>query len=68
LHYLLAYASPEVIKHVAKASVNITVDTSVLYLVTLDYEIYTISKIIAVISCIADSENPTNSKPFDKID
>jgi hypothetical protein len=68
LHYLLAYASPEVVKHVAKTSANITIDTSVLYPVTLDYEIYTISKAIAVISCITDSENPTNSKPFDKMD
>jgi hypothetical protein len=68
LYYLLAYTSPEVIKHIAKASANITVDTSVLCLVTLDYEIYTISKVIVIISRIADSENPTNNKLFDKMD
>jgi hypothetical protein len=68
LHYLLAYASPEVVKHIAKASVDITVDILVLCLATLDYEICAVSKAIVVISCIADSENPTNSKPFDKVD
>jgi hypothetical protein len=65
---LLAYASPEVVKHVAKTSADITVDTSVLCLVTLDYEVYTISKIIVVISRITNSENPTNNKLFDKMD
>jgi hypothetical protein len=68
LYYLLAYTSPEVVKHIAKASVDITVDILVLYPVTLDYEIYAVSKAIIVISCITDSENPTNSKPFDKVD
>jgi hypothetical protein len=68
LYYLLAYASLEVVKHIAKTSANITVDTSVLCLATLDCEIYAVSKITVVISCIADSENPTNSKPFDKVD
>jgi hypothetical protein len=68
LYYLLAHASPEVVKHVAKASADITVDISVLCLVTLDYEIYAISKATVVISCIANSENLTNSKPFDKVD
>jgi hypothetical protein len=65
---LLAYTSPKVIKHIAKTSIDITVDTSVLYPVTLDYEIYTISKTTAVISRIIDSENPTNNKLFDKVD
>jgi hypothetical protein len=65
---LLAYASPEVVKHIAKTSADITIDTLVLCLVTLDYKIYTISKIIIVISCIIDSENPINNKPFDKVD
>jgi hypothetical protein len=65
---LLAYASPEIIKHIAKTSADITVDTSVLCLVTLDYEIYIISKTIIVISRIADSENLTNNKLFDKMD
>jgi hypothetical protein len=68
LYYLLAYASPEVVKHIAKASTDITINILVLYLVTLDYEIYTISKIIIVISYITDSKNPTNNKPFDKMD
>jgi hypothetical protein len=68
LHYLLAHASPEIVKYIAKTSADITVDTSVLCLITLDYEVYTVSKATAVISRIADSENPTNSKPFDKID
>jgi hypothetical protein len=68
LHYLLAHASPEVVKHIAKASADITVDTLVLCLATLDYEVYTVSKAIAVISCITDSKNLTNNKPFDKID
>jgi hypothetical protein len=68
LYYLLAYASLEVIKHIAKTSVDIIVDILVLCLITLDYEIYTISKAIVVISCIADSENLTNNKPFDKVD
>jgi hypothetical protein len=68
LYYLLAYTSPEVIKHIAKASADITIDISVLYLVTLDYEIYTISKATIVISCITDFENPTNNKLFDKMD
>jgi hypothetical protein len=68
LHYLLAYTSLEVVKHVAKASADITIDTLVLYLATLDYEIYTVSKITIVISCIADSKNPINNKLFDKID
>jgi hypothetical protein len=68
LYYLLAYTSPEVIKHIAKTSVDITVNTLVLCLITLDYEIYIVSKIIIVISCIANSENLTNSKLFDKID
>jgi hypothetical protein len=35
LYYLLAYASPEVVKHIAKASADITVDILVLCLVTL---------------------------------
>jgi hypothetical protein len=65
---MLAYASPEIVKHIAKASVDITVDISVLCPVTLDCEIYTISKVTVVISYITNSENPTNSKPFDKID
>jgi hypothetical protein len=65
---LLAHTSPEVIKHIAKTSADITVDISVLYPVTLDYEIYTISKATIVISRIADSKNLTNSKPFDKMD
>jgi hypothetical protein len=68
LYYLLAYTSPEIIKHIAKTSINITIDTLVLCLVTLDYEIYIISKVIIVISCITDSENLINNKPFDKID
>jgi hypothetical protein len=68
LHYLLAHASPEVVKHIAKASANITVDTSVPCPVTLDCEVYIISKATVVISRIADSENPTNSKLFDKMD
>jgi hypothetical protein len=68
LHYLLAYASPEVVKHIAKTSADITIDISILYLVTLDYEIYAISKATVVISRIANSENPTNSKPFDEVD
>jgi hypothetical protein len=68
LYYLLAYASLEVIKYIAKASVDITIDTLVLCLVTLDYEIYTISKAIVIISRIADSENPTNNKLFNKVD
>jgi hypothetical protein len=68
LYYLLAHTSPEVIKHVAKTSADITIDISVLCLVTLDYEIYIISKTITVISCITNSENLTNNKPFDKID
>jgi hypothetical protein len=68
LYYLLAYASPEVVKYIAKTSADITVNTLILCLVTLDYEIYTISKTIVVISCIANSKNPTNSKPFDKMD
>jgi hypothetical protein len=65
---LLAYASLEVVKHVAKTSADITIDTLVLCLVTLDYEIYIISKATVVISRIADSKNPTNSKLFDKMD
>jgi hypothetical protein len=68
LHYLLAHASPEIVKHVAKASVDITINTLVLYLVILDYEIYTISKTIVIISRITNSENPTNNKPFDEVD
>jgi hypothetical protein len=68
LYYLLAYISPEVLKHIAKTSADITVDTLVLYLATLDYKVYTISKVTIVISCIADSKNPTNNKPFDKMD
>jgi hypothetical protein len=68
LYYLLAYASPEIIKHITKASADITVDILVLCLVTLDYEVYTISKAIIVISRITDSKNPTNNKPFDKVD
>jgi hypothetical protein len=68
LYYLLAHASPEVVKHIAKASADITVDTLVLCPATLDYEVYAVSKAIAVISCIADSKNPTNSKPFDEMD
>jgi hypothetical protein len=68
LYYLLAYASPEIIKHIAKASADITVDTLVLYPVTLDYKIYAVSKVIVVISCIADSKNPTNNKLFNKMD
>jgi hypothetical protein len=68
LHYLLAYTSPEIIKYIAKTSVDITVNTSILCLVTLDYEIYIISKTTIVISCITNSENLTNNKPFDKID
>jgi hypothetical protein len=68
LYYLLAHASLEVVKHIAKASADITVDISVLCLVTLDYKICVVSKVIVVIFCIADSENPTNNKPFDKID
>jgi hypothetical protein len=68
LHYLLAYASLEIIKHIAKTSADITVDTLVLCPATLDYKIYTISKTTIVISRIINSENPTNSKPFDKID
>jgi hypothetical protein len=65
---LLAYTSPEVVKHIAKTSADITVDTSILCLVTLDYEIYIISKVIVVIFRIIDSENPTNNKLFDKVD
>jgi hypothetical protein len=65
---LLAHASPEVVKHIAKTSADITIDTSVLYLVTLDCKIYTISKVIIVISRITNSENPTNNKLFDKMD
>jgi hypothetical protein len=68
LYYLLAHASLEVIKHIAKTSVDITIDILILYLLTLDYEIYTISKATIIISCITNSKNPTNSKPFDKID
>jgi hypothetical protein len=68
LYYLLAHASPEVVKHVAKTSADITVDISVLCPVTLDYKIYTISKVIIVISCITNSKNLTNNKPFDKMD
>jgi hypothetical protein len=68
LHYLLAHTSPEVVKHIAKTSADITVDILVLYLVALDYEIYTISKATIVISCITNSENPNNNKPFDEID
>jgi hypothetical protein len=68
LYYLLAHASLEVVKHIAKASADITIDISVLYPATLDYKIYTISKAIVVISCIADSENLTNNKLFDKMD
>jgi hypothetical protein len=67
LYYLLAYTSPEIIKHIAKTSVDIIVDTLVLCPVTLDYEIYIISKITIVIFCITNSENLTNSKPFDKV-
>jgi hypothetical protein len=68
LYYLLAHASPKIIKHITKTSADITIDTSILCLVTLDYEIYTISKTIAIISRIADSKNPTNNKLFDKMD
>jgi hypothetical protein len=68
LYYLLAYTRPEIVKHIEKTSANITIDILVLYLVILDYEIYTISKIIIIISCITNSENLTNNKPFDKID
>jgi hypothetical protein len=56
------------IKHITKTSADITIDILVLYLITLDYEIYIISKTIVIISCIANSENLTNSKLFDKID
>jgi hypothetical protein len=68
LYYLLAHASPKIIKHITKASADITIDTSVLYPVTLDCEIYAISKATVVISRITNSKNPTNNKPFDKID
>jgi hypothetical protein len=68
LYYLLAYTSPEVVKHVAKTSANITIDILVLYPATLDCEICIVSKAIVVISRIANSENPTNNKLFDKID
>jgi hypothetical protein len=68
LHYLLAHASLEVIKHVAKASADITVDILVLCLVTLDCEVCVVSKAIVVISYIVDSENLTNNKLFDKVD
>jgi hypothetical protein len=68
LYYLLAYASPEIVKYIAKTSTDITVDILVLYLVTLDYKIYTILKTIIIISCITDSENSTNNNPFDKVD
>jgi hypothetical protein len=67
LYYLLAYTSPEIIKHIAKTSADITINILVLYLITLDYEIYTISKTIIVISYIANSKNLTNNKLFDKI-
>jgi hypothetical protein len=68
LYYLLAHASLEVVKHIAKASADITIDISVLCLVTLDCEVYTVSKVIIVISRIADFENLTNSKLFDEVD
>jgi hypothetical protein len=68
LYYLLAHTSLEMIKHITKTSADITIDILVLYLITLDYEIYIISKTIVIISCIANSENLTNSKLFDKID
>jgi hypothetical protein len=68
LHYLLAHASLKIIKHVAKTSIDIIIDNLVLCLVTLDYEIYIISKITIIISRIADSKNSTNNKPFDKVD
>jgi hypothetical protein len=55
-------------KYIAKTSTDITADILVLYLVILDHEIYIISKITIIISCITNSENLTNSKPFDKID
>jgi hypothetical protein len=68
LYYLLAYASPEVVKHIAKTSTDITVDILVLYPVTLDYKIYAISKTIIIISCITNSENLINNKLFDEVD
>jgi hypothetical protein len=68
LYYLLVYTSPEVVKHITKTSADITIDISILYLITLDYEIYAISKAIIIISCITDSKNPTNNKLFDKMD
>jgi hypothetical protein len=68
LYYLLAYASPEIVKHIAKTGVDITINILVLYLITLDYKIYIISKITIVIFCIINSENLTNNKPFDKMD
>jgi hypothetical protein len=68
LYYLLAHASLEVVKHIAKTSTNITVDILVLCLVTLDYKVYIILKATIVIFCIVDSENPTNSKLFNEMD
>jgi hypothetical protein len=68
LHYLLAHTSPEIIKYIAKTSADITIDTLVLYLETLDYKVYTISKAIVIISCITNFENLTNNKLFDKVD
>jgi hypothetical protein len=68
LYYLLAYTSPEIVKHIAKTSINITIDILVLYLIILDYEIYTISKAIIIIFYITNSKNLTNNKLFDKID
>jgi hypothetical protein len=56
------------VKHVAKASADITIDTLILCLATLDCEVYTISKVITIISRITDSKNLTNNKLFDKVD
>jgi hypothetical protein len=67
MHRILAHASPEAIGYVQEASRDITVNTKVLALTTIQCETYSLSKAKEQISRRSEVEDVENGKPFYRI-
>jgi hypothetical protein len=66
MHRVLRHASPEVISHVADATVDITIDIASLAPSTINCETCSVSKATEVISRRTEVDEPENGIPFDR--
>ena len=67
MHQVLRHVSPKVISYIALVGNDIIVDNSSPIPTTIEYETYSLSKVIEIISYWVEVEELENNIPFDCI-